>query len=87
MLKPAAHLLLALALAACDEAPAPKAAALAGRPALTVTAVAPQNEDWPRTLAANGNVVAWQEAVIGAEIANYRITAVEADVGDIVKKG
>ena len=88
MLKPATHLLLlVLALAACGEAPAPKAAALAGKPALTVTAVAPQNEDWPRTLAANGNIVAWQEAVIGAEIANYRITAVEADVGDIVKKG
>jgi RND family efflux transporter MFP subunit len=31
--------------------------------------------------------VAWQEAVIGAEIANYRITEVAAQVGDRVKKG
>ncbi|NJD25312.1 MAG: efflux RND transporter periplasmic adaptor subunit [Betaproteobacteria bacterium] len=87
MLKPFPLLLLALALAACGDAPPPKAAAPAGKPALTVTAVAPQAEDWPRTLAANGNVVAWQEAVIGPEIANYRITAVEVDVGDAVKKG
>lgn len=86
MLKPAAFLLV-LALAACGEAPAPKDTAPAGKPALTVTAVTPQQEDWPRTLAANGNVVAWQEAVIGAEIANYRITAVEVEVGDAVKKG
>ena len=86
MLKPAAFLLV-LALAACGEAPAPKDTAPAGKPALTVTAVTPQQEDWPRTLAANGNVVAWQEAVIGAEIANYRITAVEVEVGDVVRKG
>jgi RND family efflux transporter MFP subunit len=78
---------IALALAACGEAPVPKAATPAGKPALTVTAITPQAEDWPRTLAANGNVVAWQEAVIGAEIANYRITAVEVEVGDVVRKG
>jgi RND family efflux transporter MFP subunit len=76
-----------LALAACGEASAPQGSATTAKPALTVTAVTPQAEDWPRTLAANGNVVAWQEAVIGAEIANYRITAVEADVGDAVKRG
>jgi RND family efflux transporter MFP subunit len=87
MLKPAAALLFALALAACGEAPAPTAVAPAAKPALTVTPVTPRAEDWPRTLAANGNVVAWQEAVIGAEIANYRITAVEVEVGDAVKKG
>jgi RND family efflux transporter MFP subunit len=87
MLKLAAPLFLALGLAACGDAPPPKAAAAPGKPALTVTAVSPHNEDWPRTLAANGNVVAWQEAVIGAEIANYRITAVEVEVGDAVRKG
>ena len=38
-------------------------------------------------LPANGNVVAWQEAVIGPEIANYRITEVRVQVGDTVKKG
>lgn len=57
------------------------------RPALTVNLVAPQREDWPQVLAANGNVVAWQEAVIGAEVANYRIAEVLVQVGDSVKKG
>jgi HlyD family secretion protein len=38
-------------------------------------------------LPANGSVVAWQEAVIGPEISNYRITEVRVQVGDQVKKG
>ena len=62
----------------------PKAAV---RPALTVRLVAPETLDWPQSLAANGNVVAWQEAVIGPEIANYRITEVAVQVGDRVRKG
>lgn len=57
------------------------------KPALSVSLVVPQREDWAQKLSANGNVVAWQEAVIGAEIANYRITDVRAQVGDRVKKG
>lgn len=57
------------------------------RPALTVSLIAPQIQDWPLVLPANGNVVAWQEAVIGAEIANYRITEVRVQVGDTVRKG
>ena len=59
----------------------------AAKPALTVSLTAPQLADWPKMLPANGNVVAWQEAVIGAEISNYRITEVRAQVGDKVKKG
>ena len=58
-----------------------------GRPALSVTLAVPQQESWPQTLSANGNVVAWQEAVIGAEVANYRIVEVRVQVGDRVKKG
>jgi multidrug efflux pump subunit AcrA (membrane-fusion protein) len=71
-----------------DSKPAaePKAAA-APRPALTVRLTTPQTLDWPQSLPANGNVVAWQEAVIGPEIANYRITDVRVQVGDRVKKG
>ncbi len=61
--------------------------AAAARPALTVTLVAPQSVDWPQVVAANGNVVAWQEAVIGAEISGYRLTEVLVNVGDVVKKG
>ncbi len=57
------------------------------RPALSVQLVSPQTLDWPQTLPANGNVVAWQEAVISPEIANYRIAEVSVQVGDQVKKG
>ncbi len=70
--------------AAPPPAATPKAAV---RPALSVRLTAPQTLDWPQVLPANGNVVAWQEAVIGPEIANYRITEVRVQVGDVVKKG
>ncbi|MBL8428276.1 MAG: efflux RND transporter periplasmic adaptor subunit [Dechloromonas sp.] len=74
-----------------SDAPPPAGAAEAAkassRPALTVSLTTPQSLDWPLVLPANGSVVAWQEAVIGAEIANYRITEVRVQVGDIVKKG
>ena len=68
---------------ASKAAPDAKAAA---RPALTVSLITAQTLDWPQVLTANGNVVAWQEAVIGPEISNYRITEVLAQVGDRVKK-
>ncbi|UCV19421.1 efflux RND transporter periplasmic adaptor subunit [Ferribacterium limneticum] len=68
-------------------APAADPAKATSRPALTVSLTSPQKLDWPLVLPANGNVVAWQEAVIGAEIANYRITEVRVQVGDKVKKG
>ncbi len=61
--------------------------ATAPRPALSVSLTTLQSEDWQRALSANGNVVAWEEAVIGAEISNYRLTAVLVNVGDAVKKG
>ena len=77
--------LIALTLAACGDKPPPAAAQ--AKPALTVTATTPQLADWPQTLAASGNVAAWQEAVIGPEISNYRITEVHANIGDAVKKG
>jgi RND family efflux transporter MFP subunit len=70
------------------EAAAPAAQpASAARPALTVVLESPQRQDWPRLLAANGNVAAWQEAIIGAEITNYRLSAVEVEVGARVARG
>lgn len=57
------------------------------RPALTVTLTTLQREEWPRTLHARGNVAAWQEAAVGAELAGYRVTEVLVNVGDAVKKG
>ena len=75
---------------AASPAPAPApdgAPAKAGRPALSVRLVGVEQVNWPQTLVANGNVVAWQEAIIGPEVANYRITEVRAQVGDVVRKG
>ena len=59
----------------------------AAKAALTVSLVTPLKLDWPQVLPANGSVVAWQEAIIGPEISNYRITEVRVQVGDQVKKG
>lgn len=57
------------------------------RPALTVALATPQRIEWPQTLAANGNIVAWQEAVIGAELTGLRLTEVLVNVGDTVRRG
>ncbi|RJF78420.1 efflux RND transporter periplasmic adaptor subunit [Azospirillum cavernae] len=60
----------------------------ADRPSvLTVTATTPQTQDWPQTLVASGALAAWQEAVIGAEVGNLRITELFADVGSTVVRG
>ena len=59
----------------------------APRPVLTVTAALPESTRLPITLAANGNITAWQEAVIGAESAGLRLTEVRVNVGDVVKAG
>jgi RND family efflux transporter MFP subunit len=59
----------------------------APRPALSVALVAPRREDWPRTLAAQGNIAAWQEAAVGAELSGFRVTSVLVNVGDRVRKG
>ncbi|MBE7367391.1 efflux RND transporter periplasmic adaptor subunit [Ramlibacter pallidus] len=74
-----------LLLAACgDKAAEP---AKAGKPALTVTTTTPVQAMLPVTLAATGNLAAWQEASIGAEAGGYRITEVLAGVGDRVRRG
>ena len=87
----AALLLLAAATlaarAANDKPAAGAAAAAAARPSLTVTVTTPQATRWPQTLAANGNITAWQEAIIGAEAQGLRLTEVRAQVGDRVKRG
>jgi len=74
-------------LAACGEAPQEAKTPAAAKPALSVTTVSPQVLDWPQTFTAGGNVAAWQEAVIGPEIANQRIVEVRANVGDVVARG
>jgi RND family efflux transporter MFP subunit len=61
--------------------------AAAPRPALTVTTAKPESARLPLRLAANGNVAAWQEAVIGSESNGLRLADVKVNVGDVVKKG
>ncbi len=73
----------ALLLAACSQPQKPAEAT----PALTVTTVAPQRADWPRAVTASGAVAAWQEASIGAQIGSYQLVAVQAEVGDQVRRG
>lgn len=74
-------------LAACGETPPEAGAPAAARPALSVTTVLPRALDWPQTLTVGGNVAAWQEAIIGSELANQRIVEVRAGVGDLVRRG
>jgi len=78
----AATVLVAPASVAADDKKAAGA-----KPALTVTTVRPSTTQLPIKLAANGNVVAWQEAIIGSETGGYRLNEVRVDVGDIVRKG
>ena len=59
----------------------------AAKPALTVTTTHPSPTRLPIKLAANGNVSAWQEALIGSESGGLRLTEVRVNVGDVVKKG
>jgi RND family efflux transporter MFP subunit len=61
--------------------------AVGAKPALTVAAITPLWVEWPQVLTANGNIAAWQEAVISTEIGNLRLTDVRVNVGDRVKKG
>jgi RND family efflux transporter MFP subunit len=61
--------------------------AAAPRPALTVTTARPEAARMAMSLAANGNVAAWQEAVIGSESNGLRLSDVKVNVGDVVKKG
>jgi RND family efflux transporter MFP subunit len=70
-----------------DAAPTPAAAPATPGPSLSVALTTPQQLDWPQTLAAQGSIAAWQEAVIGAELAGFRVTAVLVNVGDRVTQG
>jgi HlyD family secretion protein len=72
---------------AADDKAAPAAAATTPKPALTVTTTTPQTGRWPVGISANGNIAAWQEAIIGAEAQGLRLTELRVQVGDRVKRG
>lgn len=57
------------------------------RPALTVTVTKPILTALPSTIRANGNIAAWQDASVGAQVGGLRIAEVRVNVGDHVKKG
>ena len=63
------------------------AAEKVGKPALTVRTTQLKAENWSKSLSANGSILPWQEAVVGAEIAALRIVAINVNIGDSVKKG
>ena len=92
---PTRHVLVALALLGVGAAtlfathalrPASAATENAAKPALTITVTHPQTSSIASSFAANGNIVAWQDAVIGAEVGGLRIAEVRVNVGDYVKK-
>lgn len=56
------------------------------RPALTISVVKPQWVSMPATIRANGNIAAWQEASIGAQVGGLRVAEVRVNVGDVVKR-
>ena len=74
-----------LAVRAADDKKATPAAA--PRPALSVTTTQPLSASLPLKIAANGNIAAWQEAIIGTEANGLRLAEVRVNVGDVVKRG
>ncbi|WP_313175459.1 efflux RND transporter periplasmic adaptor subunit [Massilia sp.] len=83
----AALILLALALAGCGKDADDKKKNAPATPALTVSTARPSTAELPLRMGANGNVAAWQEAVIGSESNGLRLLEVRVNVGDVVKKG
>lgn len=90
--------LAGIALAACQPkteekaegagaTDAPAGAASEAKPSMTVTVEQPSSGNLGLSLEANGNVSAWQEASVGAEVSGLRLATVSANVGDRVKKG
>ncbi|MBA3595724.1 MAG: efflux RND transporter periplasmic adaptor subunit [Polaromonas sp.] len=94
-IKPVAIVLIAViavtagayAMFSSDSGKPAQPAAAAPKPALTVSAAQPEQTRLPIKLSANGNIVAWQEAVIGSESSGLRLTHVLVNVGDTVRAG
>lgn len=54
---------------------------------LNVEAISPAQEQWPERVSASGEIAAWQETIIGAEVGGARLDEVLVDVGARVNKG
>jgi HlyD family secretion protein len=75
--------LLAVTTSTAADDPAPAQA----KPALSVSLVSPQRSSLPVAVAATGDIAAWQEASVGAEVQGLRLAEVRVNVGDRVRKG
>jgi RND family efflux transporter MFP subunit len=84
-----ASAVITVALATADrDTPAQQAAApAAGQPSLTVAVTRLQPATFPVRVAANGNIMAWQEASIGTQANGLRLIEVKVNVGDTVRRG
>ena len=82
-----AALALAAVLATIRAQAADDAKATPAKPALSVVVTTPQRGDVPLRVTANGNIAAWQEAIIGTEANGLRLAEVRVNVGDVVKRG
>lgn len=88
-------LILVAALVWFSRQPAPGSASatavpsdeVSPKPSMTVTVTRPSRETLSLSLEANGNVSAWQEASVGAEVNGLRLAQVNVNVGDVVLKG
>jgi HlyD family secretion protein len=78
---------LALLSGRTSAADAVKPDATSSKPALTVTLTQAKTAKLPIRLEANGNVAAWQEASVGAEVNGLRVQELLASVGDSVQRG
>ncbi|MBK7546602.1 MAG: efflux RND transporter periplasmic adaptor subunit [Rhodoferax sp.] len=67
--------------------PAAAAPVVSQKPALTVSITQAHIGVLPIKLSANGSVLAWQEASVGAETNGLRVQELHASVGDSVKRG
>src|SRR5690606_35281540 len=56
-------------------------------PSLSVNVEVPLSMRMSQRISANGNIEAWQEAVIGANVSGLILSDVKVNVGDVVKKG
>ncbi|MCA3226969.1 MAG: efflux RND transporter periplasmic adaptor subunit [Burkholderiales bacterium] len=78
---------LFVTLVAPDASGEPDSARSAAKPALAVTTTLPKLVVLPVRVQANGNIAAWQEAIIGTEADGLRLAEVNFNVGDVVRRG
>lgn len=78
---------VAVAAVTSQQTPEPSKPPASNQATLTVSTTSLQPASFPVTIAANGNIAAWQEASIGAEANGLRLTQVLVNVGDTVRRG